>query len=548
MTNLFIGGRVVLDYLQILRLHFGKHLSGRQIAESEGYGKTTVNRFLKKFKECEKLSFPLAPTVTNEVIYNTLYNSRGGTHNSGNTHYREVDCNTIYKALPKKGETLKHLWRKYNAVGIVITESGQKQYPYGYRQYCKHFNDWCEERNVTSRIERFPGQNCELDYAGMVLYLKNRLTGEQDTKVTIFVATMSYSNYCYAEALVSCNIQHWIATNNNALKYFGGVTPIITNDNCRVAVISNKDWIDPVLNKDFKEWAIYNNTVLLPAKVKSPRWKPHVEGAVKIITEQILIDMKGMTFYSLEKMNDFLWEKLEELNNRKLTGRDCSRWDLFSRDESPLLLPLPPEEYQYLERKEVRVYQDFHIRFSESYYSVPQKYVKQKVEVRSSSSTVKIYTIAGTFICEWKKNHIRGSWSTNPEHLPQKYKEYLQWSVPGFQRWAAHIGPHTKIVIDRQLESVEFPAQAFRRCQGILSFAKRYSSAALESCCEEAVIRGSCSYTYIKNTITTFYDIGEEIKIAQGITNEPAIKRTYKSDDTQFSLSTLLKKQEVENV
>jgi len=73
---------------------------------------------------------------------------------------------------------------------------------------------------------------------------------------------MSYSNYCYAEGLTSTKIQHWISANNNTLQYFGGVTPVVTNDNCKVAVTKNTDWIDPVLNTDFQEWATYNNTVL----------------------------------------------------------------------------------------------------------------------------------------------------------------------------------------------------------------------------------------------------------------------------------------------
>jgi len=534
----------VLDYIQILQMHFVNNLSSREIASSYGCSKSAVSDFLRRFTACSKLSYPISSETTNELLYGMLYAKKGGS-NSFSSDYREIDCPAIYKALPKKGETLKHLWRKYDAVGCVITDNGSKKYPYSYRQYCKIFNDWCEERNVTSHIQRYPGQNCELDFAGMSLYLKNRLTGEETTKVTIFVATMSYSNYCYAEALVSCDIQHWISANNHAIRYFGGVTPIITNDNCKVAVISNRDWIDPVLNKDFKEWAIHNNTVLLPAKVNSPRWKPHVEGAVKIITEHILIDMKAMTFFTLDMMNEFLWERLNELNNGKLTGRDCSRWDLFTFDEEKLLLPLPPEEYQYLERKEVRVYQDFHIRFESCYYSIPKKFVKQKVEVRASSSTLKIYTLAGTPIWKWKRSHNQGHWSTNPDHLPHKYREYLQWSMPGFQQWAAHIGPNTRAVIDQQFMSVQFPAQAFRRCQGILSFAKRYSEKALESCCQEAVLRGSCSYTYVKNTIVTFFDKDEESTVVEPLReNNHEPQPVYKSKDSQFSLDALIKKQE----
>ena len=72
--------------------------------------------------------------------------------------------------------------------------------------------------------------------------------------------------------------------------------------NCKVAVARNKDWISPVLNKDFQAWAEHNHTVITPAKVKSPRWKPIVEGHVKIITMHILVDMEDMVFYSLDDL------------------------------------------------------------------------------------------------------------------------------------------------------------------------------------------------------------------------------------------------------
>ncbi len=101
----------MLNYLQFLRFLFGKQMSGRLIAASQGDGKSTIQRFLKKFKECEKFSFPLLSTVINEVIYNTLYNSRRGTNNTGNTHYRAVDCHIIYKALPNKAGQLHCLLR-----------------------------------------------------------------------------------------------------------------------------------------------------------------------------------------------------------------------------------------------------------------------------------------------------------------------------------------------------------------------------------------------------------------------------------------------------
>ena len=67
----------------------------------------------------------------------------------------------VYKALARKGETLKHLWQKYNAIGIV---DGKK--PMSYRQYCRRYSEWADSKQLTFHIQRYPGVNLELDYAG----------------------------------------------------------------------------------------------------------------------------------------------------------------------------------------------------------------------------------------------------------------------------------------------------------------------------------------------------------------------------------------------
>lgn len=90
------------------------------------------------------------------------------------------------------------------------------------------------------------------------------------------------------------------------VRFFGGVTPVITPNNTK-----NNSYADPVLNKDYKEWAQWHGTFLLPARVKSPDDKPNVEGAVRIITQSILLDMQEMTFFSLEDFNRELLERIK---------------------------------------------------------------------------------------------------------------------------------------------------------------------------------------------------------------------------------------------
>lgn len=66
--------------------------------------------------------------------------------------------------------------------------------------------------------------------------------------------------------MTSTREPQWIMANNHALEYFGGVPPIVVCDNCKQAVIANRDWIDPDLNKDYAEWAEHNHTVIFPAR------------------------------------------------------------------------------------------------------------------------------------------------------------------------------------------------------------------------------------------------------------------------------------------
>ena len=73
-----------MDYKRVLRLHFVNHLSGREIAESCGdCSKTTVNEFLKRFRENPELSYPLPADVTNEYIEGLLYKKPGVSSSTG---------------------------------------------------------------------------------------------------------------------------------------------------------------------------------------------------------------------------------------------------------------------------------------------------------------------------------------------------------------------------------------------------------------------------------------------------------------------------------
>ena len=138
-----------MDYKKVLRLRFVNRLSCREIAESCGdCGKTSVNEFLKRFDACPELTYPLSEDVTNEYIEGLLYKKSGVP--ADKLLYRDFNKEAVYKALARKGETLKHLWQKYNAIGIV---DGKK--PMSYRQYCRRYSEWADSKQLTFHIQRY---------------------------------------------------------------------------------------------------------------------------------------------------------------------------------------------------------------------------------------------------------------------------------------------------------------------------------------------------------------------------------------------------------
>lgn len=390
--------------------------------------------------------------------------------------------------------TLIYQWNRYKKK----CEKDNLKY-YSYRQFCERYGMWCNDNEEDAHFSHVIAQTMEVDFAGKTFEMTDRLTGEI-MDIVVFVAVLPYSQMIYAEGMVSTKEPQWIQVNNNALKFYGGVPAIVVCDNCKQAVVSNDDWIHPTLNKDYADWAEHNGTAIVPAKVRKPKFKSSVENAVGILEKGFFHDLEDRKYFSLEQFNEDLWYKLGLLNQEKMKNKEHSRY-YYWEEERGELMPLPPAPYEYMERKEAKVSSDFHIRFDNAYYSVDKAYKHQKVSVRASTTTVKIYARNGKYICEHQRATRKGQWCTNPEHLPKNYNDYREWNAEFFISKAMTVGPNTVDVIKTVLHSREQEVQTYRLCLGIIGFAKKYSKEALEECCRQAVKAGRPNYTFIKNSI-----------------------------------------------
>lgn len=83
----------------------------------------------------------------------------------------------------------------------------------------------------------------------------------------------------------------------------------------------------------FKDWSNKVNPVM-HMNHKAGDWdKSLVEGAVKILYRRIYANLKDSKYFSIEDLNQEIWNLLDAHNNKKLTGRPYSRFELFMEDE-----------------------------------------------------------------------------------------------------------------------------------------------------------------------------------------------------------------------
>lgn len=109
----------------------------------------------------------------------------------------------------RKNMTLKVLWNRY----VKKCRDSEVKF-YSYRQFCENYAKWCEENKESLHFNAVIGQKMEVDFAGKTFHMVDSLTGEV-IEIVVFVAVLPYSQYIYAEGMVSTKEPQWIAVNNN---------------------------------------------------------------------------------------------------------------------------------------------------------------------------------------------------------------------------------------------------------------------------------------------------------------------------------------------
>lgn len=397
----------------------------------------------------------------------------------------------MVKEVRRTGVTRHMMWEEF-----------YRLHPDGYKstQFMQYYNRWLHRVDPTMRLDHKAGDKMYVDFAGQKRQIVNKETGEIQ-EVEVFVSILAASQSIYLEGMMSQCKEYFIMGCEHALHYYGGCPRAIVSDNLRSAVTKG-DKYEPTINEAFWDFADHYNIVVLPAGPYKPRHKALVEGAVKIIYTEIYARQRDKIFYSLEELNQAMWEDLKEFNNKLMQGRKYSRQDMFEEIEKPVLNLLPALPYE-LKRKRVLTVSksgDICLREDDHYYSVPYEYIGNKVTVFYSQSEVEIYHKYER-IAVHKRNRKPFSKTTIEAHMPSWQRDIADMNPERCIGLASAIGEDVKRYIVEIINRRRHPDQAYKSCMGVLSLGKKVGNERLINACRRGITFNDYSYMTIKTII-----------------------------------------------
>lgn len=479
---------------QVLKLHC-QGQSKLQISHSTGLSRNTVKKYLHiltglktTWEEVSRLSdkdldelFCKEPAQIVDERVVTVH-----------AFFKDND-----KRLHQRGVTLQRLWEIYNrevAGGFSRTT------------FYHHYNLWKRRARPSMHMEHKAGDKVFVDFTGEKLHIVDEQTGEVKA-VEVFVAILGASQLTYVEAVESQRVEDFISCCENALHYFGGSPNAIVPDNLKSAVTKTNRY-EPKLNENFEAFADHYSMAVLPARAYRPKDKALVEGAVKITYIRIFASLPERIPSSIGELNAQILALLTAHNNTSFKGRSYSRRQQFDEMERTTLQPLPQNRYELRRSLHATVMKNGHVCLSvdKHYYSIPFAYISKKVRILYSKSMVEVF-YKYELIALHPRIRSPHNYTTDPVHMATQHKVLSEWNPDYFMAQARTIGRDVEYYIAQVLMKKQHPEQAYKSCQGILSFAKRVGHERLIKACQRGHAYGLYHFRAIEDILKKGLDL-----------------------------------------
>lgn len=468
---------------EICRLYLSHNIGIRGIARACNISTSTAQAYLKKLGQL-KLDFATIDAMGEDELHR-LFNGRKAEHQKKPT----PDLPYLVREMKKKGVTLQLLYDEY-----------RQEHPEGYSrtQFYRLYRDWVKKSNPTMRLPHKAGKDIFIDFSGdKPCYWDPEDGGKVEAE--LYVAVLGASSYTFACAVPSQKVEDFVGCTIKAFEFFGGCPECVVVDNLKSGV-THACYYDPEINQTFAEMARHYQVAVLPTRVRKPKDKAKVESGVQNVQWRILAAIRNRQFFSLQELNEAIAEQVTKLNHRPMQVTGRSRYELFVELEKGQLKALPPERFSICRWKKAKVHIDYHVGAEKSYYSVPYRLIGEQVEIKYNERVVEIYH-KGKRVASHVRAHKPGTYVTDNSHMPYEHRNYLEWTPARIKKWGDTIGPHTRDLMEKIMQSKRYPEHGFRGCLGIIRLSKTYTPERVEQASLKVLQLGAYSFRSVKSIL-----------------------------------------------
>jgi transposase len=266
---------------EVLRLRYELGLGQRQIARSCSIGHGTVYEYLKRALAAG-VTWPLPEGWDDRRLEEALF---------GPVPRRVYESR---KPAPDFAQLHEELQRHPQLTLQLAWEEYRQAHPdgYGYSRFCDLYQRWRQQLDVVLRQEHPAGEKLFVDYAGATIPIHDP-KGGPERPASIFVAVLGASNYTYAEATESQELENWIGSHIRTFEFLGGVPKLVIPDNTRSGV-KRACRYEPDLNRTYHELAMHYGVGVLPARPYKPRVPMYDPLAVGVAIDPNLVTADPM--------------------------------------------------------------------------------------------------------------------------------------------------------------------------------------------------------------------------------------------------------------
>ncbi|MCL4378670.1 MAG: IS21 family transposase [Actinobacteria bacterium] len=402
-------------------------------------------------------------TITDDLVSKV----RGCLFSTYNTNSA---CPRNSLLLPVKDKIEQYLEQglKGSKIIILLARQGINVTSDSFYRFVKDNCVSYRRKNITVRLpETDPGKYAQADFGYLGRIFED---AGKERKVYALVITLCYSRHMFVYITFSQDITAVIAGFETGWAYFGGITALVIVDNLKPAV-TVPGRTDPVINKSFLEYAQSRGFIPDPANIGHARGKPIIERMIPYVRDNFFAGEKFLGIDDCSKRAINWCTKVAGTRVHGTTGKVPII--VFEENEKDVLIPYSYERYDIALWAVCKVHPDHHIRFKNSLYSLPTRYIGKYLDVRGDSALVKIYH-NGSLI-KVHKTVDAGKRSTDFDDYPAELTPYTLRN-PKYQIEEGYKKSDAIGAFIEEILSGPYPWHRLRSAQKILRLADRYGT------------------------------------------------------------------------